>query len=220
MSDDFLESLLFAVAEFMGVAVEASNASPLLGTSPSNWQPSLSRLADKPVTLDVPHNRGIAGIRDADPAFELDAFLVHVGQMFAAYHSALDHGDLKPARRFIDEMAWAQLEQAAQKTGRRLEGPQALKIRAIRPMTALHENGLDVVRVFITAEQPGTDELLCEYWELMRKQGALTQPGLDLTHCPNCGAPITGDDPTRCAYCNERFADPAFDWVVSKITVQ
>ena len=220
MSDDFLESLLTAVAEFVGVAFDATDAEPAFGSHSSTWQPSLSRLSDKPVTLDVPSNRGIAGIRDADPAFELDAFLVHVGQMFSAYHGACDRGDLAPARRFIDEAAWAELADAAKKAGRRAEGPRALKIRAIRAETAQHDDGLDLVRVLITADVAGDSELLCEYWELIRKRGTQTKSGLDLTHCPNCGGPITGDDPTRCAYCGERLADPALDWVVRKITVQ
>ena len=87
-------------------------------------------------------------------------------------------------------------------------------------MTACHEDGFDLVRVFITAEQPGTDVLLCEYWELIRARGTLTKPGLDITHCPNCGGPVNGLDPTRCAYCGTRLADPALDWVVRKITAQ
>jgi DNA-directed RNA polymerase subunit RPC12/RpoP len=85
---------------------------------------------------------------------------------------------------------------------------------------ARHEDGLDLVRIFITAEQPGTDELLCEYWELVRKRGVQTLPGLTITKCPNCGGPVDGLDPTRCGYCGTRLADPAVDWVVRKITPQ
>ena len=211
-----MESLLAAVAGFIDDAVQPVD-SPL-APSASAWSATLDRLGDAPVTLSVPENRGIQGIRASDPAFDLAAFLVRVGEMFSAYHQAVDRGDLAPVRRFVDETAYVQLAAAAEKTPP--AGFRSLTVRSIRPMTALHEDGLDLVRVFITAQQGDSDELLCEYWELIRKRGTLTKPGLDLTHCPNCGAPVDGIDPTRCAYCSTRLSDPALDWVVRKITAQ
>jgi hypothetical protein len=215
VGDDFMHSLRTAVDSFI-----VSLAEVTLGSDVADAPPLPSPTPYRNAAAPDRHRVGLGAIRDSDPAFELDAFLVHVGQMFSAYHEARDNGDLKPARRFIDENAWAELAEAAKKDGRRADGPRTLKIRAIRPETAVHEDGLDLVRVFITAEQSGSDELLCEYWELIRKRGTLTKSGLDLIHCPNCGAPIDGDDPTRCAYCGERLADPALDWVVRKIMEQ
>ena len=87
-------------------------------------------------------------------------------------------------------------------------------------MTAKHDEELDLVRVFITAEETGAGQLLCEYWELIRRRGVQTKPGLTITKCPNCGGPVDGLDPSRCAYCETRLADPALDWVVRKITAQ
>jgi hypothetical protein len=214
-----MDSLLSAVAEFI-VGVADLDAHSSAQPSPPTWNDSLKRLTDRPVTFDIPANQGIGGIRDHDPDFELGAFLVRVGQMFSAYHEALDRGDLKPVRRFVDEYAYSQLETAALKAGRSGGGPRLLRVKAIRPITAKHEDDLDLIRVFITAEQTGLQGLLCEYWELIRKRGTLTKPGLDLTHCPNCGGPVDGTDPTRCAYCDTRLADPALDWVVRKITAQ
>jgi hypothetical protein len=123
-------------------------------------------------------------------------------------------------RRFVDETAYMSLEPAVQKAGRLASGPRALKIRAIQAITARHDNGLDLIRVLITAEQSGSAELVCEYWELVRNRGTQTKPGLSLTKCPNCGGPVDGLDPTRCAYCGTRLADPALDWVVRKISAQ
>ena len=221
MSDDvFLESLLGAVSAFLGGLADVSAPEALRPGEPSPLASMAHHLGDAPVTFEVPQNHGIAGIRAADPAFDLGAFLVRVGQMFAAYHLALDRADLSPSRRFIDETAWAELEAAAKRSGRRQDGPRSLTVRAIRPMTAVHEDDLDLVRVLITAEIAGESGLLCEYWEVCRKRGTQTKPGLDLTHCPNCGGPVDGDDPTRCAYCGTRLADPALDWVVRRITAQ
>jgi hypothetical protein len=213
---NFMESLLAAVAGFIDDAMPSPDDTPPYGTSA--WGDTIDRFKDAPVTLGVPEHQGIQGIRASDPAFDLAAFLVRVGEMFSAYHQAVDRGDLTPVRRFVDETAYAQLASAAEKN--RPTGPRSLTVRSIRPITARHEDDLDLVRIFITAEQSGSDELLCEYWELIRKRGTLTKPGLDLTHCPNCGAPVDGIDPTRCAYCSTRLTDPALDWVVRKITAQ
>ncbi|MDR3685888.1 MAG: zinc-ribbon domain-containing transport protein [Coriobacteriia bacterium] len=214
MDEGFLSSLLKAVE-----AVAAELGIEGTGAGASTLSPAWAQLGAPPAVLASDPHKGIGALRDADPAFQIDEFLVHVGEMFSAYHEALDKGDLAPVRRFVDEAAYAKLEPAA-KASRRADGPRALRVQAIRPITAKHEDGLDLVRIFITAEQPGTDELLCEYWELVRNRGVLTKPGLSITKCPNCGGPVDGLDPTRCAYCGTRLADPALDWVVRKITAQ
>jgi hypothetical protein len=165
-------------------------------------------------------HQGLAALHDADPTFDLEAFLMRVGEMFSAYHEALDKGDLAPVRRFVDETAYMELEAAAEKLGRRANGPRTLRVHAIRPITTHIVDGFDVIRILITAEQEGATDLLCEYWEVVRQRGVLTKPGLSITKCPNCGGPVDGLDPTRCAYCDTRLADPALDWVVRKITAQ
>ena len=216
MDEGFLSSLRKAVAAVAAeLGVDGTNG----GLDVPSLSPAWAQLGEPPTALKSDPHKGIGAIRDADPAFEIDDFLIHVGEMFSAYHGALDKGNLAPVRRFVDEDAYAKLEPTAE-AGRRIEGPRTLHIHAIRPITARHDDGLDLVRIFITAEQPGTDELLCEYWELVRKRGVLTKPGLSITKCPNCGGPVDGLDPTRCAYCDTRLADPALDWVVRKITAQ
>jgi hypothetical protein len=219
MEPDFATSLLAAIAELLSEPGLAA----ALGVHADEVSPFSETLADlrKPaVTFDIPANQGIQGIRASDPAFDLAAFLAHVGEMFAAYHKALDSGDPAPVRRFLDEPVYAQFDPAVRKAGPRAGDLRALKVNAIRPMTAKHEDGLDLVRVLISADVVGTADVVCEYWELIRKRGTLTKPGLDITHCPNCGGPVDGLDPSRCAYCGTRLADPALDWVVSKITEQ
>jgi hypothetical protein len=214
--DSFFSSLLDAVADFL-----KDGADPILlsdRVTPPDYETfTRHREAMRPEDGPV----GFAKIRRHDSKFEVAEFLKRVGEMFFAYHAALDNGDLRVVRRFIDEESWAQLSQIAATAGRRADGPRSFRINSIRPMTASHESGLDTVRVLINAAVTnGDDPPVCEYWELVRKEGALTQPGLSLTQCPHCGAPITGDDPSRCAYCGERLADPAFDWVVSKVSPQ
>ena len=62
---------------------------------------------------------------------------------------------------------------------------------------------------------------MCEYWDARAQARERSRSRASTSRtAPNCGAPIDGDDPTRCAYCGERLADPALDWVASKITAQ
>jgi hypothetical protein len=222
MADDFFESLVQAVGVFVGAWADTPNSGgndalrDLMGIPEA-----LEKIRDHPIALKTgPQHQGIALIRDIDPDFDIGMFLVRVGEMFSAYHTAMDRGDLAPIRRFVDERYYPDLLEAAEKTGRNPNGPRALTVKAIRPMTASHYLGMDMIRVFITANQSGTKELLCEYWELIRKQGTLTKPDLDLTSCPNCGGPVNGLDKTRCSYCGTRLADPAHDWVVRSILPQ
>ena len=152
MDAEFWASLVAAVS--MSIAESAIGAElkdDSVGQS-SPW----ARLADEPVTLAVEQHSGIQGIRESDPDFDLQAYLLRVGEMFSAYHEAIDRGDLSPARRFMDEAAYARLEPIVDRAGRRPGGPRALRIRAVRPMTAKHDEELDLVRVFITAEETGT----------------------------------------------------------------
>jgi hypothetical protein len=219
MDADFFESLIAAVAEFIGEATHGAEAHGD-NAAPTHWFTTLDHPSEKQISFAVPQHQGIQSVRESDPEFELSAFLLRVGEMFSAYHDALDKGDMQPVRRFVDEAAYAELEPTVCRIGRRAGGARLLKIRAIRAITARHDDGLDLIRVFITADQSGTDDILCEYWELIRKRGTLTQPGMSITKCPNCGGPVDGLDPTRCAYCGTRLADPALDWVVRKITPQ
>lgn len=218
MSDEFFPSLLKAVDSIIDAFVGSSQTSYVIEDVPFSHAPTGQNALH--AQQESMRHAGIGAIRRADPDFNLAEFLVRVGQMFEAYHRAFDLGDLKPARRFIDEGVYAGLARAAAEAGRRPDAPRTMTVRVIRPATARHENDLDLVRVLITADVAGQRDVLCEYWELIRKHGARTKAGLDLVHCPNCGAPVDGDDPSRCAYCGQRLADPALDWVVRKIAVQ
>jgi hypothetical protein len=200
---DYMDSLLEAVGRFFHDA------------SLTGEQLTAEQIVIKP---DLPDNVGIEGIRRSDPAFDFARFLVRVGEMFSAYHTALDRGDLKPVRHFIDEGSYRELADAAKRAGRR--EPHVLTVRAIRPITAKHEDGLDRIRVFISARSEGAQGSICEEWVLIRKRGVQTKPELSLTRCPNCGGPIDGDDPSRCDYCDTRLGDPGLDWVVRKIVTQ
>lgn len=182
-----------------------------LGSDPSDAFPPVT---EERRPAEHAEHFGFAAIRHADPAFDLDVFYARVSEMFLAYHAALANHDLTPARRFIDERYYPVL---AERLAAAPARSQQLAVESARGLTAAHEEGMDRVRVMLTASAVGSAEKIQEYWTLVRRQGALTKADLSLYKCPNCGAPTSGDDPTRCAYCGARLADPALDWVVSRI---
>jgi hypothetical protein len=71
-----MESLLAAVAGFIDDSSEGPD-NPFAPRA-SAWSTTLERLGEEPVTMSLPENTGIQGIRASDPAFDLSAFLVRV----------------------------------------------------------------------------------------------------------------------------------------------
>jgi len=161
---------------------------------------------------------GFAAIKRADPYFTLDGFRERVKEMFLAFHAAAEKGDLSATQSFIEPSYYPKLVEQQRAT--REAGPvhAVTGVRDIRPAIARHEDGMDLVRSSVVGET--TDgQAVVEYWELVRRRGATTKPETTIFKCPNCGGPANGPDPSRCAYCGTRLADPALDWVVRRISV-
>jgi hypothetical protein len=162
---------------------------------------------------------GFDAIKNADPNFTIEAFKERVAEMFLALHSAAIAGDLAPTQRFVDPQLYRRF--TAQVDQERAVGalPTVTSVRDLRPVMARHDDGLDLVRSEIVADRADGGTVV-EYWELVRRRGTTSKPEMTIYRCPNCGAPIDGDDPARCAYCDTRLADPAFDWVVRRISTE
>jgi hypothetical protein len=160
---------------------------------------------------------GFTAIKRADPEFSVDGLKARLGEMFLALHAAAAAGDLAPIQRFVDPDFYQLL--VSQVTEERSAGtlPVVTAVDDVRPAIARHDDGLDLVRATVVGTC-ADGETLVEYWELVRRRGAMSKPQMTIFRCPNCGGPVDGDDPTRCAYCDTRLADPALDWVVRKIS--
>ena len=162
---------------------------------------------------------GFAAIKRADPHFTVEELRARITEMFLALHAAVAAGDLAPVQRFVDPDFYRVL--VSRVGDERAAGiPQIVTaVRDVRPAIARHDDGLDLIRTTIvgTLEDGKT---LVEYWELIRRTGATSKPQMTIFRCPNCGGPVDGADPTRCAYCDTLLADPALDWVVRKISTE
>jgi len=166
-----------------------------------------------------PH-AGFGAIRVSDPNFSVEGFKTRVAEMFLALHAAENAGDLTPAKRFLDPALYDRLAAALAGGPATRDAPAVTAVADVRPTTARHDDGFDLVRATVVGTRPG-DNPLVEYWELVRLRGATSKPDMTIFKCPNCGAPIDTDDPSRCAYCDTRLvADPSLDWVARRIELE
>jgi len=178
---------------------------------------------------------GIAGLRAADPGFELNAFLTRVKTGFMALQDAWCRQNLEAGRAFLSPgayFAWrAQLETMAAE-GRRnvMEG---LAVRSIVPIRVVHGRVFDDLTVRIAAasadyEVDNTGRVVFgdrsvrpfeEEWTFQRSVGVATsnKAGTLENTCPGCGAPLVLTQIGECRYCKAAVTSGKFDWVVSRI---
>jgi len=178
---------------------------------------------------------GIANLRAADAAFDLNAFLARVHTGFMALQDAWCRQNLEAGRAFLSPgayFAWrAQLETMAAE-GRR-DVMENLKISGIEPVRVIHGRVFDDLTVRISAaaadyEVDGTGRVVfgdrsvrpfTEEWTFQRSVGVATtnKAGTLENTCPNCGAPLALTQIGECRYCKAAVTSGRFDWVVSRI---
>jgi predicted lipid-binding transport protein (Tim44 family) len=178
---------------------------------------------------------GIASLRAADAAFDLNAFLARVQTGFMALQDAWCRQNLEAGRAFLSPgayFAWrAQLETMAAE-GRR-DVMENLKISGIEPVRVIHGRVFDDLTVRISAaaadyEVDGTGRVVfgdrsmrpfTEEWTFQRSVGVATtnKAGTLENTCPNCGAPLALTQIGECRYCKAAVTSGRFDWVVSRI---
>jgi predicted lipid-binding transport protein (Tim44 family) len=188
-----------------------------LGATGADAGPASDEFASFAPRTAPDEHAGFSAIQRADPDFTVEGFRARVTEMFLALHAAQVAGDLAPTQRFIDPTFYPVLTARLREARSAGAMPKVTGVQDVRPAIARHDDGLDLVRTTIVATCEGGD-VLVEYWELIRRTGATSKPKMTIFRCPNCGGPIDGNDPARCAYCDTRLADPALDWVVRKIS--
>ncbi|HUE10543.1 MAG TPA: TIM44-like domain-containing protein [Steroidobacteraceae bacterium] len=178
---------------------------------------------------------GLASLRAADSAFDVNAFLTRVKTGFLALQDAWCRQNLEAGRAFLSPgayFAWrAQLETMAAE-GRRnvMEG---LLVQEITPFRVVHGRVFDDLTVRIAAvsadyEVDASGRIVfgdrtlrpfVEEWTFQRSVGVATsgKAGLLENACPNCGAPLALTQIGECRYCKAAVTSGKFDWVVSRI---
>lgn len=178
---------------------------------------------------------GIAQLRGADPAFDVEGFRNRVRTAFIALQDAWCRQDLDTGRVFMSPgayFAWrAQLDAMAAEGRRNVV--EDLQVRDVSLTRVVHGRVYDDLTVRITAEcadyeidkngtivfgdrsvRPFTEE-----WTFQRSVGVATsnKPGTLEKTCPSCGAPIVLTQIGQCRYCKAAVTSGKFDWVLSHI---
>jgi len=183
----------------------------------------------------------VGALRASDPQFDPALFLERVGRQFLELQEAWFRRDLEPVRPYLSDATWQRLKtqlQLMNALGVRdaLADPQVLEAQILR---GERNEAFDTVHVRIAAricdaEAPATagddearalarrksPEQFTEVWSFVRRPGARTKSGQDLSQgqCPGCGAPFSGGATNLCEYCGAIVNSGTHDWVLAEIT--
>ena len=178
---------------------------------------------------------GVALLKQADPAFDLDDFERRAALAFTTLQQAWQSRDLDSARGFMSPglyFSWsAQVKQLIEL--HKVNHLDGLHIDAMDPVRVIHGKALDDLTVRITAtcadyevdERTGriifgsrSPSTFTEYWTFQRSVDARTtdKHAVDKV-CPNCGAPLQINEIGECAFCHASVTSGRFDWVLSRI---
>ena len=186
--------------------------------------------------------RGAAGVvaarvREADPAFNADAFVARARDAFMKIQRAWGSQDLTPVRPFISDAVYERftLQFAEQ---RALGFRNVLDNAEVREAALAHGEagrafdevsvrfvgyGVDRKVSLKDASDMGNDggREFAEVWTFLRKRGAKTKagkPGLIEGNCPNCGGAVEMNQSAKCGYCGAALRSGEYDWVLAEIT--
>lgn len=195
------------------------------------------RTALSPGALD----RSLGALRARDPQFDAEQFLERMRREFIEVQEAWFRRDLEPVRRYLSDATFQRLMtqlRLMSLLGVRdaIADPQVLDAQIIRvgqneAFDSLHVRigarihdddvpataGDDEARAMARRKWP---EQFTEVWTFVRKPGAQTKSGRDLSRgqCPSCGAPFTGGATNICESCGAIVNSGTYDWVLAEIT--
>ena len=182
----------------------------------------------------------LAVMRGDDANFDDPAFCKRVGDAFDKIQQAWSEQQLEPMRPFVSDGIFERfsLQIQEQKDLGYRNVMEDVVVRGTRLAEAVAEPHFVVVTVRISAsatdyrvaldtgrEIPGSrrGESFVEFWTLLRRRGAQTEPGkpgLIEGACPNCGTPIEMNQSARCESCGSLLRSGEHDWVLVEITQQ
>jgi hypothetical protein len=186
-----------------------------VASAPDDESERLAEYVAATAAPDKVTGRGFECIAQDDAEFDVDAFYGRVAEMFLAVHAAMDARDVSKVSHFLSPDALRSINMRI--LGVSAEPPAGnLSLSRCKALAVRREGGQHIVHIRIVAER-AQGGILSEYWTLVRDVGARSKAGASIMRCPNCGAPIDGEDRLRCSYCDQQLCDPALDWIVDEI---
>ncbi len=183
----------------------------------------------------------VAKLKEKDPTFDLLSLFDKTKRLFLDVQSSWFKRNLAQVRPFLSDASFQRLttqSRLLQAQGIRdaiadvalldlqiigLEQSEWFNTVHIRMKAAMRD--ADVPTGFTdeqaeAAARKASLEPFVEVWSFVRKPGALTKIGEDLTQgkCPNCGAPFNGGAANSCEACGAIVNSGNYDWVLAEIT--
>jgi uncharacterized tellurite resistance protein B-like protein len=182
---------------------------------------------------------GLPGIRQRDPAFDLDAFLGRCRGLLPAVQEAWSRQDMSPVRHVLSDGVFDRftLQLEMQKGSGIRNDLRDIRVLGSRLAGSASDRFFDTLHVAVTAEAvdttvsledgrrlqgTGASESFTEIWTFLRRPGAktLARPGLLEGHCPNCGTRLQLSTSITCGACQALINSGEYDWVLTEITQQ
>lgn len=180
---------------------------------------------------------GLPGIRQRDPAFDLDAFLGRCCGLLPPVQEAWSRQDMSPVRHVLSDGVFDRfaLQIAMQKGSGIRNDMSHVRVLGSRLVGSASDRFFDTLHVAVTAEAvdttvaleggrrllgSGAPESFTEVWTFLRRPGAktLAHPGLLEGHCPNCGTRLRLSTSITCEACQALINSGEYDWVLTEIT--
>ncbi|MCK6527411.1 TIM44-like domain-containing protein [Myxococcota bacterium] len=185
--------------------------------------------------------RGLARLREADPAFDEGRFAGRATRAFLEVQEGWAAERLDGARRLLSDGLHARFRvqlDLIRLSGKR-DAVAGMRVLGARILAVDAGDRFDAVHLRIDAVARDTDvpagtpeaevrrralaapeERFAEVWSFFRRKGATTRPGHDVVegNCPNCGASVESGGTVRCGHCRALVNSGVHDWVVGEIT--
>ena len=192
-------------------------------------------------TAAVTRSVSLDALRARDPALTEADILKRVFEMARILRETWTAGDMRPARAFMSDGVFSRYQvQLALMTQEGLRNVMTDAQVLYSTLEAVEsEPPFDVIHVRFTGQardrmvpiastpdqiaqalRSAPLEQYTEIWSLVRRHGAVTKtdPAQIGRVCPSCGAPLTGGEVIKCAYCKALVCSGEYDWVLAEIT--
>jgi hypothetical protein len=200
----------------------------------SNWGPAYAPMAQMRSTL----SDDLAALQAKDPNFNQQMFLDRAQAAFFALQKSWMDRNLEPARVYMSDGIYHRWKTQidAMIAAHKRNVLDNLVIGGVQLVKVQTDPNFDTITVRIDASAADYEvddttankviygsrqnQNFTEYWTFIRSGSARTKAGegAEVTHCPNCGAPLSINESGVCSYCKATVTSGQFGWVLDNIT--
>lgn len=180
--------------------------------------------------------KALEEIRAVDPAFSADSFKTYVSEVYLNVQEAWEAKDWQKVRPFESNSLFNVHERQIQEyiDQKKTNHLDMQNIRDVTIAEFRQDGSSEVLSVrleaslldYVTDDESGKViegsktryQHRFYYLEFIRRNGIKTssEHGLDITNCPNCGAPTKVTSSGECEYCHSIITNGDFGWVLNK----